>query len=122
MELAMGVSTQIILTCKNSSCNMNEANQVKNTDNVKHKFKVSSAESFAINCQFVHSLLQSGCRSTEAATLITFLDLPNTSLFKKKLCKNPECNVTKIKKVMDFCMEMVYCNEIFKTSNIFQHY
>ena len=29
MERTTGISTQIILTCKNSSCNMNETNQVK---------------------------------------------------------------------------------------------
>ena len=84
MERTTGVSTQIILTCTNSSCNMNDTNKLKKTDNVKHKFKVGSAESFALNCQFVLSLLQSGCGSTEAETLITFLDLPNASSLKKK--------------------------------------
>ena len=59
MERTTGVSTQIILTCTNSSCNMNDTNKVKKTDNVKNKFKVGSAESFALNCQFVLSLLQS---------------------------------------------------------------
>ena len=81
-ELTTGLATQVILTCNNPNCNTREKNKVKKTNYREHKFRVDSTESFAINCQFVLSLLQCGCGSSEAETFLTFQNLPNAPSFK----------------------------------------
>ena len=115
-ELTTGISTQVILTCKNPRCGMNESNKVKKTNYKKHKFRIDSAESFAVNCQFVLSLLQSGCGSVEASTFITFMDLPNAPSFQRKtFARIQDAMRPEIKKITDFCMETARDEEILKT-------
>ena len=60
-------------------------------------------------------MLQSGRGSTEAETLITFLDLPNAFSSKKTFARIHNALRPEIKKVTDFCMEKARCDEILKT-------
>jgi len=82
-ETTVGIATQIKLTCKNQRCNLCEKNEVNKTNSKTHNFRKNSSESFAINCQFVLALMQSGCGGSEASVLLTFLDLPHSSTFHK---------------------------------------
>ena len=86
-ELTTGIATQIKLTCQNRRCtSKNLKNRVKRTMFQKEKNKTDDpAESYALNCQFMLCLIQNRCRSTEAESLMTYLDLPNALSFKKKL-------------------------------------
>ena len=52
--------------------------------NKEQGFDRSSKESYALNCQFVLALIQSGDGNSESETLLNFLVLLNGSTFKKK--------------------------------------
>ena len=86
-ELTTGIATQIKLTCQNRRCtSKNLKNKVKRTMFQKEEIRTDDpAESYALNCQFVLSLIQNGCGSTEAESIMIYLDLPNAPSFKKKL-------------------------------------
>ena len=84
-EKTIGIATQVRLTCRNKLCNLKEENKVKRTLFRKYNFRTNSNESFAVNCQLVLSMLQMRCGSTEAATLLNFLDLPDFGAFHRML-------------------------------------
>ena len=56
---------------------------MRRTDCKKQNFRIDSSESYALNCQFVLGLIQTGCGAQEAAINLTFLDLPHASSFQK---------------------------------------
>ena len=105
-EATTGLATEVLLTCQNSGCKLKHKNKVKKTKVKEHKFRSDSAESFAINCQFVISLLQTGCGSTEAETTMTYLDLPNGPSFRTKtFAKIQDAIWPIIKNISDTCMK-----------------
>ena len=83
-ELTTGIATTDHLTCKNQKCNLNEHTKINRTELTKYNFRPDSNESFAINCQLVLCLIQMGGASTEADTLLTYLDLPSGHTFFSK--------------------------------------
>ena len=82
-ETTIGIATQVVMTCKNKKCNIVKNNFVRRTNWKEHKFRIDSSESYALNCQFVLGLMQTGCGAQEAAVNLTFLDLPHASTFQK---------------------------------------
>ena len=92
-EFTTGLATQVRLTCQNKNCTMEVANKVKKTVCTKNKFSPKDpVEMFAINCQFVLCLLQTGSGSTEAEIIMNYLDLPNSTFKKKIICKDSRCD------------------------------
>ena len=116
-ELTIGIATKLSLTCQNSRCKCRNINNVKKTNIKQNIFsRVDSAEMFAINCQFVLSLMQTGCGATESETYISFLDLPNGSTFKKKIFSRVQNAMRpEIVKISDLCMDDARHEEIKKT-------
>ena len=82
-ENTIGIATEVQLGCKNRHCNMHAKYEAKKTDCERNKFRKGTSESFAINCQFILALMQTGCGGSEASVLLTFLDLPHSSTFHK---------------------------------------
>ena len=78
--MTTGIATVVNLQCK--ICNLNKKN-IRRADYEKLKFRKDSAASFALNCQFVLGLQQSGCGAAESGTLLAFLDMPHSSTFHK---------------------------------------
>ena len=82
-EKTIGVATQVSLCCRNIYCGVIKKNYVRRTNYVQNNFRIDSSESYALNCQFVLALMQTGCGASEASVNLTFLDLPHASTFQK---------------------------------------
>ena len=117
-ELTTGIATQIKLTCQNQRCTVkNLKNKVKRTKFQKEKIRTDDpAETYALNCQFVLCLIQNGCGSSEAESIMTYLNLPNAPSFKKKTFgRIQEKMRPEIKKITNKCMEQARYEEIEAT-------
>ena len=81
-EITIGIATQVSVACKGRHCNMKGNNKVRRTSDKNKDIRPNSSASFAINCQFVLALMQTGSGSTEAGTMVSYLNLPNSSTFQ----------------------------------------
>ena len=110
-ECTTGIATVVNLTCNN--CKIKHNNNSKKTDYEKLGFRKNSVESFAINCQLVLALMQTGCGAAEAATLLTFLDMPHSSTFQKCSFRRIQLAIrSSIKKITNEAMEKAREDEI----------
>ena len=113
-ETTVGIATQVKLTCQNKECNLCEKNKVKKTD--EKKFRKNSSESFALNCQFVLALMQTGCGGSEADVLLTFLDLPHSSTFHKfTFARVQEAMRPTVKELSEKCKKEAIESEVLST-------
>ena len=75
-----------------------------------------SAQSFALNCQFVLGLMQCGSGGSEAGVMITFLNLPHASTFEKTSFLSIQTAIRpEIVDLSEKSMEESRCDEIAAT-------